>query len=428
MNKYCVITTDEMLFETISVSIASSDIQQCLALSNITCFSEAVEYINTELPDVVLINFSDNTMNSFALLDMMIKDQWLLNTGIIAISNCSNDTKKLEELRCANIIVVIEERLIVSALPKILSIVLKNRRILFQRGLGMGIMENISGSFWLENDPLEVTSYANLIANFLFNAKKIDSKGKFDLQLALTEMFMNAVEHGNCAIGFEDKKQWIESGGNMGELILQRNQQPDILKKRVRFEYTLKPMEGYFSITDQGEGFDWPGIMERIEQQGLLSLNGRGILLAQSVTRDLTYNEKGNAVTFKFFYNEEMAELVPALFKNIEPRKVDQGDIVFQQGESSSSLYYIVNGSYDIIVNGKIVSCLNSDDIFMGEMSFLLNNRRSATVRAKVKGQLIKISKKEFVRAIKEKPHYALFLTRLLAQRIHRGNHFERMD
>ncbi len=428
MNKYCVITADKMLFQMISESIVSSDTHKHLTLNNIACFSEAVKYINIELPDIVLMNFSDTTLDCFALLDIMMKDRWLLNTGIIAFSKCTEDTRRLEALQSANIIVVIEELLIVSSLPKIFSIILKNRRILFQRGLGMDIMENISGSFKLKNDPLEVTSYANLIANFLFNAKKIDSKGKLDLQLALTEMLMNGVEHGNCAIGFDKKQQWLEREKPIKELIRRRNQQPDIPKKRVHFEYTLKPMKAYFSITDQGEGFDWHAIMERIKQQETLSLHGRGILMAQSVTQDLAYNEKGNTVTFQFPYSAKKIELVPALFQNIEPHKINQGETVFQQGESSSSLYYIINGYYDIIVNDKVISCLNSDDIFMGEMSFLLNNQRSATVRAKTKGQLIKISKEKFVQAIKEKPHYALFLTRLLAQRIHRGNHFERKE
>jgi hypothetical protein len=428
MNKYHVITADKMLFQMISEIIALSDIRKHITLNNIACFPEAVEYINTELPDIVLMNFSDTALDCFVLLEMMIKDRWLLNTGIIAFSKCAKDTKKLETLQSANLIVVIEELQIASSLPKILSIILNNRRILFQRGLGMDIMENISGSFKLDNDPLEVTSYANLITNFLFNAKKIDSKGKFNLRLALTEMLINGIEHGNCAIGFDEKKHLLESGNSIKELVQQRNQKTDILNKKVHFEYTLKPMNAYFSITDQGEGFDWHAIMARIKQQSTRSLHGRGILMAQSVTQNLTYNKKGNRVTFQFSYHPEKTELVPALFQNIEPRKVDQGETIFQQGESSSSLYYIVNGYYDIIVNDKVVSCLNSDDIFMGEMSFLLNNQRSATVRARTKGQLIKISKREFVQAIKEKPYYALFLTRLLAQRIHRGNHFEREE
>jgi CRP-like cAMP-binding protein len=56
----------------------------------------------------------------------------------------------------------------------------------------------------------------------------------------------------------------------------------------------------------------------------------------------------------------------------------------------------------------------------MGEMSFLLNQHRSATVRAQSVGRLIEISRKRFVEAVRRKPHYALLLCRLLAQRLQR--------
>ena len=58
-------------------------------------------------------------------------------------------------------------------------------------------------------------------------------------------------------------------------------------------------------------------------------------------------------------------------------------------------------------MNQSVVDTLSADDIFMGEMSFLLNNRRTATVRATTDGTLIRISKKGFVDAVKAKPQYA---------------------
>ena len=55
-------------------------------------------------------------------------------------------------------------------------------------------------------------------------------------------------------------------------------------------------------------------------------------------------------------------------------------------------------------------------------MSFLLNNRRSATVRAEIDGKLLKISRKSFVTVIKEFPHYGIFLSKLLARKLVRAN------
>jgi CRP-like cAMP-binding protein len=113
---------------------------------------------------------------------------------------------------------------------------------------------------------------------------------------------------------------------------------------------------------------------------------------------------------------------MPGLFEKMEPTNIQSGDAVFREGEAGDFLYYIVKGRYDVLVQNVQIATLTPDDVFMGEMSFLLNNRRSATVRAATDGTLIRISKRDFVQAIKEKPHYALFLSRLLAQRVVRRN------
>jgi CRP-like cAMP-binding protein len=111
-------------------------------------------------------------------------------------------------------------------------------------------------------------------------------------------------------------------------------------------------------------------------------------------------------------------KVVPKVFTDQEEVVFTDGDIVFTQGEKSSYLYYIVSGEFEIIANGKRVSILTPEDIFLGEMSFLLDNRRSATVKSMGRGVLIKISKEAFINSIKERPHYGIFLARLLAQRL----------
>jgi CRP-like cAMP-binding protein len=53
-------------------------------------------------------------------------------------------------------------------------------------------------------------------------------------------------------------------------------------------------------------------------------------------------------------------------------------------------------------------------------MSFLLNDRRSATIVSVGTGTLVKIPKMEFIKLIRQHPHYGIFLSRLLAQRLAR--------
>ena len=70
----------------------------------------------------------------------------------------------------------------------------------------------------------------------------------------------------------------------------------------------------------------------------------------------------------------------------------------------------------------EAVATLTPDDIFLGEMSFLLGNRRSATVVARGDVRLVKVTKNAFVTGIQKQPHYGIFLARLLAQRLSRLN------
>jgi anti-sigma regulatory factor (Ser/Thr protein kinase) len=385
-------------------------------LTRVSSAAEALDFLSIEMPDLVFINFSDQAIDSFGLLGSILKDPWLLHSSIIGFCDDHATCKRLEEMRSANVVISLSADDVEKFLPRVLDIIVKNKRILFQRSIGSDL-QTISGSYKLSNNTIEANCYANLLCNYLANANKIDARGKGRINLALTEMLINAIEHGNCGISYDEKGAWLDAGGAIGALIEKKCQDPEIRARRVLFEYTITPAKSTFHIADQGQGFDWRKVKDAADSENILELHGRGIMLTQSCTQNLTFNEQGNAVSFEIEHVKD-CNAVPALFENMAPRAVPQGTVVIREGESSDYLYYIAKGHYDVLVRDTVVSSLSPDDIFMGEMSFLLNNRRSATVRATTDGTLIRISKKDFVEAIKRKPHYALVLSRLLAQRL----------
>jgi CRP-like cAMP-binding protein len=114
--------------------------------------------------------------------------------------------------------------------------------------------------------------------------------------------------------------------------------------------------------------------------------------------------------------------MLPSIFMDHAEMEFEDGDVIFREGEASDNLYYIVSGSLDIVRDGKTVSHLSPDDLFLGEMSFLLANKRSATVISRGTSVLVPVSKHSFVNIIKEQPHYGIFLARLLAHRLERMN------
>ena len=92
--------------------------------------------------------------------------------------------------------------------------------------------------------------------------------------------------------------------------------------------------------------------------------------------------------------------------------------IVCREGEESNDLYFIVSGRFAVYSGNKLASVLTPNDLFIGEMAFLLNDRRTATVLAIGNCRLIRIRKADFMMLIRRNPHYGIFLSKMLAQRL----------
>ncbi|MBN2442998.1 MAG: cyclic nucleotide-binding domain-containing protein [Spirochaetales bacterium] len=384
--------------------------------------AKCLEYLNYELPEISVFNFMDKSIDIYSVLDRITADPWLHYGGIIGIFDNESEKEIVEKVKDTNIVSLIQKARFDFSFPRVLRIVKQNRQILFQRHIQNQFLSNISGAFIIDNDPFDVVTYAHLVSNYLFNSNYINLEKKECLNVALSELLINSIEHGNCKISFQEKSEWLDSGREIFDLIRRKNQDAAINKKKVFFEYRISQSESTFIIRDEGDGFKWRDRKKQIQSGDPLALCGRGIMMAEIYVSDLEYNAKGNEVRFKLYHQQNESNVVPEVFIEQEEVVFQKDEIVFQEGEESNFLYYIVSGMLNIIANGKVISYLTPADIFLGEMSFLLNNKRSATVRSEGKSVLLKISKEAFLDAIKKNPHYGIFLARLLAQRINRLN------
>ncbi|MDR1655559.1 MAG: cyclic nucleotide-binding domain-containing protein, partial [Treponema sp.] len=197
---------------------------------------------------------------------------------------------------------------------------------------------------------------------------------------------------------------------------------PLIRGKKVEFQWEIQNDKSIFIIRDEGKGFDVKAHLKKIAKQDMMSLHGRGIRMASLFSSSLSYNEKGNQVTLEVRHEPDVEHEIPVGFSKEEVMLVERGDIVLREDEPSDYIYYIASGTYSVFHNLKKVGSLSSQDIFMGEMAFLLNQRRSASVRADGPGKLILITRKAFVSIVRKYPHYGIFLSKLLAKRLVRSN------
>jgi PAS domain S-box-containing protein len=152
------------------------------------------------------------------------------------------------------------------------------------------------------------------ISNLLSSAEYISERacrnlGKFIsqseinlLRLGIRELIINAIEHGNLSISFDEKSK-AQQDANYFELILSRQTDPENSRKKVTVEYSVTDKQAVFTILDEGNGFDYKKITSELQDVVTGELeHGRGLLLAGNAFDKIEYNEAGNQVTLiKYF-------------------------------------------------------------------------------------------------------------------------------
>ncbi|TVR69148.1 MAG: hypothetical protein EA427_08965 [Spirochaetaceae bacterium] len=417
MRRFPVVSSDTELNDRVTrICERFGSIYEPVFLANL---EEALEYIRYELPEFQLVHFSDSIVDGVELIQAVTEDPWLHYGGVIGVY-ARKDARRIEELpRETNIVTMIRRGEFVETFFRVLVLLHKNRQILFQRDIQMDFIGTIHGNLEMDNDPYNARTYASLISNYLFNSNYIDIEMRDRLHVALFELIMNAIEHGNCGISYEEKNDYLHDYGDIIPLIREKCRDPEIGRRRVAVSYTIDAEQSSFTVEDEGEGFDWRSRME--DRETNLDLHGHGIRMTQHYFRTLKYNEKGNTVSLEV-QHEKQANAAPGLFSQQQPEDFSPGEVIFHEGDVSNDLYYIISGSLDVVKEGQRIATLTPDDIFLGEMSFLLGNRRSAAVVSRTQSRLIRVTKNAFVSGIQRQPHYGIFLARLLAQRLSRIN------
>lgn len=148
--------------------------------------------------------------------------------------------------------------------------------------------------FLISNNIVTAEEISNRLVRNL--KKYMDQQEIGMLRLGLREMIINAIEHGNLGIGFDEKTQALITG-NYLDFIAQRQKDPKYQNTQVVIEYQIGPEAAIFKIADQGEGFNYRKIMSEIDKvnEDFLA-HGRGIYMASQIFDKIEFNTKGNQV------------------------------------------------------------------------------------------------------------------------------------
>jgi PAS domain S-box-containing protein len=96
----------------------------------------------------------------------------------------------------------------------------------------------------------------------------------------------------------------------------------------------------------------------------------------------------------------------------------ETGQTVFLEGDDSQDLYIVVEGKAGILKGTKRIAEISGRGSIFGEMSFLLGENRTATVKALTDLKVVKIPKEEIPNFLTEFPEIVREFARYLAKRL----------
>ncbi len=117
------------------------------------------------------------------------------------------------------------------------------------------------------------------------------------IRTCVREVLINAIEHGNLGISFDEKTDAMK-GGNYMEFIQKRQREAFYGARTIKVAYSLNLKRIGFEIEDEGDGFDFKKILnldgDKLNEES--STHGRGIMMTRKVFDVVKFNEKGNKV------------------------------------------------------------------------------------------------------------------------------------
>ena len=99
-------------------------------------------------------------------------------------------------------------------------------------------------------------------------------------------------------------------------------------------------------------------------------------------------------------------------------QSIPAGQTLFTEGDDSQDLYILAGGSLDVLKGSKRIAEISGAGVFFGEMSFLLQSRRTSTVRARTDVAVFRIPSGDIDPFSRDFPDIALVVLKQLAQKL----------
>lgn len=283
-----VVDDEDINIEIIRYNLEDEDYQIEIAHDGVEAWGKLER--DPEGYHVVLLDRMMPRMDGMAVLERMKSHPVLSHTPVILQTAMAAQEEVIEGIRAGAYYYLTKPydgAMLVSVVRTAVRDSEQNRRIredLRETTLTLGLMH---GGTFRYRTLAEARALASLLANACPRPETV--------AMGLSELMINAVEHGNLGITYAEKSALNEAGEWEAE-VERRLAREDLGQRQVEVAFVRNDGEIRITIVDQGEGFDWHTYLT-LAPERVMDNHGRGIAMAGMLSFSrLEYRGRGNEV------------------------------------------------------------------------------------------------------------------------------------
>lgn len=243
-----------------------------------------------DLFSAVILGQDIEQINSIKLLHK-INSSSVIKTIPVIIETITGSLEEIEKCIRAGARYCIPETMDRITLPQIIATAIRDQAR--YRAAEHAVLEAKPIGNTLQNATFKLRTLveAQLVANLIAG----ECPNPCLAAVGITEMLINAIEHGNLGISYSEKTKLHEQEAWLPE-IERRLQLRENLEKFVTVVFDKTASHINIRIIDQGNGFNWRDF-QTLDTKRVFDNHGRGIVMARSLAfESLIYHGNGNDV------------------------------------------------------------------------------------------------------------------------------------
>jgi len=251
---------------------------------------QALDLASRDTPDVLLTDLRMPGMDGLALVEAMRETHPLV--PVILMTSSGSERLAAQALRAGAVSYVVKTDL-KNDLLDVVQRVWTSAKARRHRAEALRFLDRTEARFQLVNDPELIPAVAGFLVEGLERIGFGDGLARSQIEIALMETLSNAMIHGNLELGSELRRS--DPGAFRREVEERRAREPFVSRK-IFVRADESPARVRYEVEDQGPGFDVRRLPDPRDDQNLLRVGGRGVLLIRTFMDTVEYNDSGNRV------------------------------------------------------------------------------------------------------------------------------------